>query len=79
MTLPFIAAAIEIQDLDERDNVIQKVDLYVDHFAPAVQKATKTFLSRVWHERDMHTHCSWFDSIHKPCAVLESIQGSLLD
>ncbi|KAJ4304627.1 hypothetical protein N0V90_000153 [Kalmusia sp. IMI 367209] len=78
VTLPFIIAAVEIRDSAERSEAVQNVDVYVDQFTPVVQKATKTFFSRVWHERDVHPNCSWFDSIHKPCVVLDSIGGSFL-
>jgi hypothetical protein len=75
VTLPFIVAAVEIRGSDERDKAIRNVDRYVDQFTPVVQNATKTFLSRVWQERDVQTGFSWFDSIHKPCVVLDSISG----
>lgn len=71
VTLPFILAAIEIRDAAARDKAVQDVNEYVDRFMPAVQVATKTFLSRVWRDRDAQTLCSWFDSVHKPCVVLD--------
>jgi hypothetical protein len=52
------------------------VDEYVDQFMPVVQKVTKVFLSRVWHERDTQTTSSWFDSVHKPCVILDSVEAS---
>ncbi|KAH7123929.1 hypothetical protein B0J11DRAFT_325582 [Dendryphion nanum] len=78
VTLPFIIAAVEVKDPTERNIVVKNVDHYVDQFTPVVQKATKTFLSRVWHERDTQECFSWLDSIHKPCVVMESIRGSLI-
>ena len=76
VTLPFIVAAVEVRDPAERDDVARNVDVYVDQFTPVVQRATRAFFSRVWHERDMQKNCSWLDSIHKPCVVLDSILGS---
>lgn len=76
VTLPFIAAAIEIQDCSERIKAAQDVEKYVDQFTPVVQKATRNFLLRVWHERDMQITTCWFDSVHKPCAVLNLIDSS---
>ena len=73
VTLPFIIAAVEIRDPAERNKAVRNVDAYVDQFTPVVRKATKTFFSRVWHERDEHRNFSWFDSIHKPCVVMDSI------
>ena len=70
VTLPFLVAAIEIRDPSTRVEVLQAVQDYVDRFAPLVQKAAKTFLSRVWRERDLHLTSSWFDSAYKPCVVL---------
>ncbi|KIV86729.1 hypothetical protein PV11_02324 [Exophiala sideris] len=77
VTLPFIAAALEMQDPAARHQALQNVDVYVDQFAPMVQKATKTFLSRVWAERDNKVTASWFDSTCKPCVVLASIDTAL--
>lgn len=73
VTLPFIIAAVEVRDESLRSKTLQHVDDWVDHFAPSMQKATKTFLSRVWQERDVNLASRWFDSIHKPCPVLDSI------
>ncbi|KAF4630116.1 hypothetical protein G7Y89_g8026 [Cudoniella acicularis] len=74
VTLPFIVAAIEIRDPTVRTKALQDVDKYVDQFSPVVQKAAKTFLSRIWRERDFKITSSWFDSVHKPCAVLHYIE-----
>jgi hypothetical protein len=70
VTLPFMVAAVEIRDFNARIKALQDVDNYVDQFAPAVQKAAKAFLSRVWHERDFKITPCWFDSAHKPCVLL---------
>ncbi|KFZ12680.1 hypothetical protein V502_06995 [Pseudogymnoascus sp. VKM F-4520 (FW-2644)] len=74
VTIPFIVAAVEICDPTSRTKALQDVDKYVDQFSPVVQKAAKTFLSRIWHERDFKITYSWFDSVHKPCAVLQYIE-----
>ncbi|KIX10162.1 uncharacterized protein Z518_01243 [Rhinocladiella mackenziei CBS 650.93] len=79
VTLPFIIAAIEIRDPVARAKAVQDVDEYVDRFMPVVQEATKTFLSRIWRERDAQAICSWFDSVHKPCVVLDSLGASSWD
>lgn len=73
VTLPFIVAAIEIREKSLRVKMLQCVDDYVDHYAPFMRKATKTFLSRVWDERDLNLTSRWFDSIHKPCPVMDYI------
>ncbi|KAK3945897.1 hypothetical protein QBC46DRAFT_62466 [Diplogelasinospora grovesii] len=78
VTLPFMVAAVEIRDASLRIKTLQHVDDYVDHFAPVLQKAMKTFLSRVWRERDVNLTSRWFDSMHKPCPVLHSIDATLL-
>ncbi|KAL9082856.1 MAG: hypothetical protein Q9165_008755 [Trypethelium subeluteriae] len=70
VTLPFVVAAIEIQDPSTRVEALRAVEHYVDRFAPLVQKAVKTFLSRVWRDRDLHITSYWFDSVYKPCVVL---------
>ncbi|KAF2444895.1 hypothetical protein P171DRAFT_431682 [Karstenula rhodostoma CBS 690.94] len=77
VALPFIIAAVEIRGKTEREKVLLNVNDYVDQLTPVVQKATKTFLGRVWNERDVLVNCSWLDSIHKPCVVLDSI-GAML-
>lgn len=74
VALPFIIAAVETRDPAERDKVLQSVDQHVDQLTPVVQQATRTFLSRVWHERDVLPGSSWLNSIHKPCVVLDSIK-----
>ncbi|PVH85543.1 hypothetical protein DL98DRAFT_48305 [Cadophora sp. DSE1049] len=76
VTLPFIVAAVEVLDENMRLKTLQHVDDYVDHYAPFLRKATKIFLSRVWHERDTKLTTRWFDSIHKPCPVMESIDAT---
>jgi hypothetical protein len=76
VTLPFIVAAVEVRDKSLRFKTLQRVDDYVDHYAPFLRKATKTFLSRVWHERDLNLTSRWFDSIHKPCPVIDSIDAT---
>ncbi|KAG9233002.1 hypothetical protein BJ875DRAFT_403817, partial [Amylocarpus encephaloides] len=73
VALPFIVAAVEVRDRSLRFETLQRVDDYVDHYAPFLRKATKIFLSRVWHERDLNLTSRWFDSIHKPCPVMDSI------
>ncbi|KAH8655091.1 hypothetical protein BGZ60DRAFT_385781 [Tricladium varicosporioides] len=76
VTLPFIVAAVEVRDASLRFSTLQRVDDYVDHYAPFMQKATKIFLSRVWHERDLNLTSRWFDSIHKPCPVIDAIDAT---
>ncbi|TVY39285.1 hypothetical protein LSUB1_G004726 [Lachnellula subtilissima] len=76
VTLPFIVAAVEVRDKSLRFKTLQHVDDYVEHYSPFLQKATKTFLSRVWHERDLNLTSRWFDSIHKPCPVIASIDAT---
>lgn len=76
VTLPFIVAAVEVREKSLRVKTLQRVDDYVDHYAPFLRKATKTFLSRVWHERDLSITSRWFDSIHKPCPVMDSIDAT---
>ncbi len=77
VTLPFVAAAIEMRDPADRRRALQDVDVYVDRFMGVVQTATKTFLSQVWRERDQTPMTSWFDSACKPCVVLSSIDTAL--
>lgn len=79
VTLPFIIAAVEVQDQAQRQTTLLDTELYVDKFAPAMQAATRTFLRRVWEERDCNITTSWFDSVHKPCPVFESINDTILN
>jgi hypothetical protein len=74
VTLPFMAAAVEIRDPVARINAIRDVDRFVDQFTPVVQNAAKMFLSKVWHERDSKVTSYWFDSISKPCVVLSTVE-----
>lgn len=76
VTLPFVVAAVEIRDPSVRLQALRNVEKYVDHFTPVVQKATKKFLSTVWHERDAKMTTCWFDSVSKPCVVLDSIDAT---
>jgi hypothetical protein len=73
VTLPFIVAAVEVKSTGARNKTLQDVENYVDKFAPVIQQATRTFLSRIWRERDLKTTSCWFDSVSKPCVVLHSI------
>ena len=77
VTLPFIVAGIEVRGTEARISTLQAVKYYVDGFAPVIQRATTTFLSRIWHERDITTTARWFDSISKPCVVLHSIDTAI--
>ncbi|KAM0130475.1 hypothetical protein ACHAP3_007341 [Botrytis cinerea] len=76
VTLPFIIAAVEVRGEHLRVKTLERVDDCVDNFAQFMQKATKTFLSRVWHERDSNLTTRWFDSIHKPCPVLNALTAT---
>ncbi|KAJ3576036.1 hypothetical protein NPX13_g3836 [Xylaria arbuscula] len=76
VTLPFIIAAIEIRDPTARNGALQNTVNYVDNFSSTVHNAAKTFLCRVWRGRDLRTTSCWLDSIHKPCPVLQSINGT---
>jgi hypothetical protein len=76
VTLPFIIAAVEVRDQSQRLKTLELVEDCVDHYAQFLQKATKTFLSRVWHERDLNLTTRWFDSIYKPCPVLDSVNAT---
>ncbi|RDW82813.1 hypothetical protein BP6252_03925 [Coleophoma cylindrospora] len=72
VTLPFLVAAVEIRGVDERIETLQNVAKYVDQFTPVIQKVTRTFLARVWRERDV-AECSWFDLVYKPCVFLDAM------
>ena len=77
VTVPFVTAAVEMLDPTARCQALENVDEYGDQFTPLVRKATKTFLSRVWLERDHNLTASWFDSAYKPCVVLASVDTAL--
>ncbi|KAF7560569.1 hypothetical protein G7046_g3585 [Stylonectria norvegica] len=77
VTLPFIIAAVEVRGSDGQMKAVQDVDKYVDQSSPIVQKATKTFLWRVWREREAQETLRWFDSVHKPCVILGSIEEAV--
>ncbi|KAI1264955.1 hypothetical protein F5Y18DRAFT_417488 [Xylariaceae sp. FL1019] len=79
VTLPFIIAAVEAQDESQRAKTLELVDHCVDYFAQFLRKQTKTFLARIWHERDLSLISCWFDSVYKPCPVLDSINASHID
>lgn len=76
VTLPFVIAAVEAQGESLRHQALLLVHDCVDQYAPPLQKVTKEFLSRIWHERDMKTTTCWFNSTYKPCPILNSINGS---
>ncbi|KAI1345633.1 hypothetical protein F5Y01DRAFT_299980 [Xylaria sp. FL0043] len=73
VTLPFMVAALEVREPSARNKALQDVANYVDCFSLTVQEAGRTFLRRVWRDRDSHVTYSWFDSIHKPCPILRSL------
>jgi hypothetical protein len=73
VTLPFVAAAVEVRDIYSRSRTIQLVDDCVDQYAPTLKKATKKFLCNVWRERDSNFTGYWFDLVYKPCPVLDSL------
>ncbi|KAI1115108.1 hypothetical protein F5Y14DRAFT_146022 [Nemania sp. NC0429] len=73
VTLPFLVAALEIRDHGARKTALEGTAYFVDHFALVVQEAAKAFLCRIWHERDSQILSSWFDSVCKPCPILQSL------
>ncbi|KAI8946102.1 hypothetical protein F4801DRAFT_593626 [Xylaria longipes] len=73
VTLPFLIAAVEIRDPSSRNKALQSIVNYVDHFSLVLQEAARTFLCRLWHDRDLQIVSCWFDSIHKPCPILQSL------
>ncbi|KAI5460718.1 hypothetical protein BGZ63DRAFT_405175 [Mariannaea sp. PMI_226] len=79
VTLPFIVAAVEVRDKSSRFKTLERVNYCVDQFAPFMQVATKEFLLRVWNERDLNVGVRWYDSIHKPCPVMNSIEAICFD
>ncbi|KAI0976956.1 hypothetical protein F4678DRAFT_129943 [Xylaria arbuscula] len=73
VTLPFLVAALEIKNSSARNKALQGTSHFVDHFSLVVQEAARTFLGRIWHERDSQILHSWFDSVHKPCPIMQSL------
>ncbi|KAJ2996298.1 hypothetical protein NUW58_g1012 [Xylaria curta] len=78
VTLPFLIAAVELQDPSARNKALQSIVDYVDHFSLVIQKAARNFLCRVWNDRDLQITSCWFDSIHKPCPILQSTDVTCL-
>ncbi|KAH8809240.1 hypothetical protein F5884DRAFT_794889 [Xylogone sp. PMI_703] len=77
VALPYIIAAVEITDTLSQVQALAKVDTYADHFIPVVKDQTKSFLLRVWRERDTFESSSWFSCMSKPCVVLHAIDTTL--
>ncbi|KAH7024866.1 uncharacterized protein B0I36DRAFT_332147, partial [Microdochium trichocladiopsis] len=93
VTLPFIIAAVEATGVDchhqsgpncaqgkqssPRERTLRALDEHVDRYAPALKTAIKQFLSKIWQERDADPGLRWFDSVHKPCPVVDSIYADL--
>jgi hypothetical protein len=75
VTLPFLVAAVELRDTSARVKALDDVDKYVDRFIPVVKNPGRAFLGRVWYERDCNITTCWFDSVHKPCPVLNAIDA----
>ncbi|KXJ85239.1 hypothetical protein Micbo1qcDRAFT_223630 [Microdochium bolleyi] len=89
VTMPFIIAAVEVTD-DRHDTrsgsggggaremTLRALDEQVDRYAPALKAAVRQFLEKIWQERDATpVGLRWFDSVHKPCPVVDSIQRDL--
>ncbi|EHK24165.1 uncharacterized protein TRIVIDRAFT_149124 [Trichoderma virens Gv29-8] len=74
VTMPYIVAAVEIQDFSLRVRALENVTKYVDKFTPTVQRSARQFLSRIWLERDNNITYCWFQSVTKPCPVLQSLE-----
>jgi len=89
VTMPFIIAAVEITKGHHpgtmpggvetaRHRALRALDEKVDKYAPALKAAVRQFLEKIWAERDTTpVRFNWFDSVHKPCPVLDSIQQDL--
>ncbi|VUC23750.1 unnamed protein product [Clonostachys rosea] len=78
VTLPFLVAAVELRDPSARGKALYQVEEFVDNVTPVLKKAGRTFLMRIWQERDSRTTAFWLDSVHKPCPVLQSLDPACL-
>lgn len=78
VTLPFLVAAVELRDPSARGKALYQVEEFVDNVTPVLKKAGRTFLTRIWQERDSRTTAFWLDSVHKPCPVLQSLDPACL-
>ncbi|OIW26871.1 hypothetical protein CONLIGDRAFT_492099 [Coniochaeta ligniaria NRRL 30616] len=76
VTLPFLVAAVEVRDESLRCDTLRRVDDYVDCWAPFLRRETKTFLARVWRERDLEISRRWFESVVRPCPVIDYIDAT---
>jgi hypothetical protein len=73
VSMPYLIAAIEARDSQEREWVLKEVDIFVDTFSPKLQRNMKAFLEALWQIRDNSTNVSWLDLV----GLLPPIYGSV--
>ncbi|KAF2162472.1 hypothetical protein M409DRAFT_27097 [Zasmidium cellare ATCC 36951] len=61
---PFIVAALEVPDTNERSKVVRNVPKYGDKLSPKSQRMAADFLRAFWTYRDQHDGFRWIDMLH---------------
>lgn len=65
VTMPFLAAAVEVTEPATRIKMLELVDTYVDCYGPAVRKWAKFYLRGIWQNRDRGQPTWWLNSDQK--------------
>ena len=59
VTFPFLVAAAEARMEGEREKMLGLIPIYVDQYAPALQKRAVVFLKQIWYARDTLPEFRW--------------------
>lgn len=63
-TLPFMIAALELTDANERNETLENINQYVEGYAPLMREWMKEVLLRIWKVKDNTPNISWFHITH---------------
>lgn len=73
VTMPFLAAAVEVTEPATRVKMLELVDTYVDCYGPAVRKWATFYLRGIWQDRDRGQPTWWLNSDQKSSVGFASL------
>jgi len=65
VAMPFFVASIEAKGSEERQAILDEIEIFVDRFSPKRQRDVAAFLQSLWKIRDSSKGQSWLDLIHR--------------
>jgi hypothetical protein len=73
VSMPFLAAAVEVTEPAMRVKMLELVDTYIDSYGPAVRKWASFYLTGIWQDRDRGQPTWWLSSDQKSSVGFTSL------